>query len=135
MSKIIAVDFDGTCVTHEYPDVGADVGAVPVLRKLVNHGNRIILFTMRSGQSLVDAIKWFEQNDIPLFGVNTNPEQNVWTASPKPYANIYIDDAALCCPLTSNIHRPSARPFCDWSAIHDALARKGCFDVRKQNEV
>ena len=128
MSKIIAVDFDGTCVTHEYPDVGEDVGAVPVLRKLVQHGHRIILFTMRSGRSLVDAVKWFEQNDIPLFGVNTNPEQHTWTASPKPYAPIYIDDAALGCPLTSNIHRPSARAFCDWKVIHDALARKGCFD-------
>ena len=128
MSKIIAVDFDGTCVTHEYPDVGEDVGAVPVLRKLVQHGHRIILFTMRSGRSLVDAIKWFEQNDIPLFGVNTNPEQHTWTASPKPYAHIYIDDAALGCPLTSNINRPSARAFCDWKVIHDALARKGCFD-------
>lgn len=32
---IIAVDFDGTCVTHEFPRVGKDIGAVPVLKELV----------------------------------------------------------------------------------------------------
>lgn len=43
---IIAVDFDGTCVTHEFPKVGRDIGAVPVLRKLVENGHKLILFTM-----------------------------------------------------------------------------------------
>jgi hypothetical protein len=28
---VIAVDFDGTCVTHEYPKVGRDIGAESVL--------------------------------------------------------------------------------------------------------
>jgi hypothetical protein len=32
---IIAVDFDGTCVTHDFPHVGKDIGAVPVLKELV----------------------------------------------------------------------------------------------------
>lgn len=32
---VIAVDFDGTCVTHEFPKIGKDIGAIPVLRKLV----------------------------------------------------------------------------------------------------
>lgn len=45
---IIAVDFDGTCVTHEFPEVGKDIGAVPVLRELVEKGHKIILYTMRS---------------------------------------------------------------------------------------
>lgn len=39
---IIAVDFDGTCVAHEYPKIGRDVGAVPVLRRLAGDGR--ILF-------------------------------------------------------------------------------------------
>lgn len=34
---IIAIDFDGTCVTHEYPNIGRDIG--PVLRKLVENGH------------------------------------------------------------------------------------------------
>lgn len=45
---IIAVDFDGTCVTHEFPKVGKDIGAVPVLKKLIEKGHKIILYTMRS---------------------------------------------------------------------------------------
>lgn len=45
---VIAVDFDGTCVTHEFPKIGKDIGAIPVLRKLVEKGHQIILYTMRS---------------------------------------------------------------------------------------
>lgn len=52
----IAVDFDGTCVTHEYPDVGKDIGAIPVLKELVDKGHKLILFTMRDGKELQDAI-------------------------------------------------------------------------------
>ena len=46
----IAVDFDGTCVTHEYPYLGQDIGAAPVLRELADAGYRLILNTMRSGK-------------------------------------------------------------------------------------
>jgi len=35
---VIAIDFDGTCVTHDFPKVGKDIGAVPVLRELVENG-------------------------------------------------------------------------------------------------
>lgn len=49
---IIAVDFDGTCVKHRYPMVGEDVdGAVSVLKELVRKGHKIILYTMRSGDT------------------------------------------------------------------------------------
>lgn len=33
---IIAVDFDGTCVSHEYPNIGKNIGAALVLKALVN---------------------------------------------------------------------------------------------------
>lgn len=111
---IIAIDFDGTCVTHEYPEVGDDIGAAPVIRKMVDRGDRIILFTMRSGQPLVDARIWFAENNIPLFGVNENPEQHTWTSSPKPYAHRYIDDAALGVPLIRGV---DDRPFVNWSEV------------------
>ena len=39
---IIAVDFDGTVVTHAYPHIGNDIGAVPVLRELIGNGCRVI---------------------------------------------------------------------------------------------
>ena len=32
---VIGIDFDGTCVTHEFPFVGIDIGAVPVLKELI----------------------------------------------------------------------------------------------------
>lgn len=118
----ICVDFDGTCVTHEYPNVGRDIGAVPVLRKLVNTGHKIILFTMRSGPELQDAVKWFEQNKIPLHGVNKNPTQHKWTTSPKAYGELYIDDAALGIPLIDNSRE---RPFVNWSVVYDMLNHKG----------
>lgn len=92
----IAVDFDGTCVKHRYPMVGEDVdGAVSVLKELVRKGHKIILYTMRSGDTLDDAISWFIDNDIELWGINRNPEQYGWSSSPKVFANLYIDDAAL----------------------------------------
>lgn len=45
---LIAVDFDGTCVTHEFPKVGKDIGAERVLKLLVENGHQLILHTMRS---------------------------------------------------------------------------------------
>ena len=96
---VIAVDFDGTCVTHDYPYMGSDIGAVPVLRELADAGYRLVLSTMRSGKLEKEAVAWFKSNNIPLYGVNTNPDQKSWTSSPKVYADLYIDDAALGVPL------------------------------------
>ena len=88
---VIAVDFDGTCVTHEYPHVGMDIGAEPVLRELAGMGYRLVLYTMRSGSLLKDAKNWFAERKIPLYAINENPEQKSWTSSPKVYADFYID--------------------------------------------
>jgi hypothetical protein len=120
---IIGIDFDGTCVTHEYPNVGKDIGAVPILKALTKAGNQLILFTMRSDETLNDAVKWFEQHDIPLWGVNENPEQHTWTSSPKPHCNLFIDDAGLGCPLIFD-KKMSHRPFVDWEKVVEMLQRK-----------
>ena len=116
MGLPIAVDFDGTCVTHMFPDVGEDIGAVPVLRKLVNAGGLLILNTMRCASTLADAVEWFKINKIPLYGINLNPTQQTWTTSPKVYAEIYIDDAALGCPLIYP-EDEKQRPYVDWAAV------------------
>jgi hypothetical protein len=115
---IIAVDFDGTCVTHDYPEVGKDIGAVPVLKSLVKNGHKLILWTMRSGEQLEDAVMWFNLNEIPLYGIQTNPNQKSWTDSPKAYANLYIDDAALGAPLIYDESK-SPREFIDWNVVND----------------
>lgn len=132
----ICIDFDGTCVTHEFPLVGKDIGAVPVLKELVQNGHRLILFTMRSdvigkvtlidqktvvpvvNNYLTDAVNWFKENDIPLYGIQTNPTQNEWTSSPKAYGQLYIDDAALGAPL---VHSENERPYIDWTKVKTAL--------------
>ena len=141
----IAIDFDGTCVTHEYPGVGREIGAAPVLKKLTENGHKLILFTMRSDGSevevslnesgeitgskkgakhLTDAIDWFGGHGIPLYGIQANPSQKYWTTSPKAYAQLYIDDAALGCPLKKS-EDLNERPYVDWEAVSVLLQGMG----------
>lgn len=75
---------------------------------------------MCSGRELEDAVKWFKENNIGLYAVLENPTQDVWTSSPKAYAHLYIDDAALGCPLKFNKYL-SNRPFVDWETVEDLL--------------
>lgn len=117
---IIAVDFDGTCVEHDYPDVGMDVdGAVEVLKALRAKGHRLILFTMRSGSKLDAAVRWFKERKIELWAVNSNPEQKSWTDSVKVHADLYIDDSAVGCPLKFIDDAP--RPMVDWAKVRERL--------------
>ena len=151
---VIAVDFDGTCVTHEFPQVGKDIGAVPVLKRLVSAGHQIILYTMRDDVHRVCryqpfsacdsnilipdtqdntfgmptvlqvAVDWFRKNSIPLLGANCNPQQHTWSFSNKVYANVYIDDAALGTPLICDPNI-SSRPFVDWQKVERILEEQG----------
>lgn len=121
---IIAVDFDGTLVGHEYPNIGREnPNAFRVLKKLQEQGVPLILWTMRSGKELDEAVSYCENKGIVFWGVNENPSQKQWTDSPKAYAPIYIDDAALGCPLiwdqASNRHRVN------WRDIEALLIRRG----------
>ena len=92
----ILIDFDGTCVTHEFPLVGKDIGAAQVLRDLVRNGHRLILFTMQAEDcSIQPAIDWFAENGIALYAVQRHPEQHKFTSSPKALGDLMIDDTAL----------------------------------------
>ena len=144
---IIGIDFDGTCVTHEFPLVGKEIGAEPVLRELVENGHKLILFTMRSdkkdvhsehhfihskaGQYLTDAVNWFKERNIPLYGIQTNPTQHTWTSSPKAYCELYIDDASLGIPLIYGDFdgygngKYFDRPHVDWKEVRNLLVLKG----------
>lgn len=138
---IIAVDFDGTCVTHEFPKVGENIGAQRVLKMLVEEGHKLILWTMRSNRTipnptgdskimdatglfLDDAVNWFKNNDIPLYGINENPTQKAWTTSPKCYAEFYIDDAAIGCPIIYN-SKISPRVYVNWFILEEMLRNMG----------
>lgn len=121
----IAIDFDGTCVTHEYPNIGKDIGAIPVLQQLVKDGHKLILYTMRSGKELDDAVQWFNTNNIPLYGINENPSQKRWTTSPKIFAHIYIDDAAIGAPLIIyNSNFAPHRPYICWDNMYEYINEK-----------
>src|ERR1035438_6809858 len=143
MDKLIfAIDFDGTCVKFDYPRIGGDVGAIPVLKKLIENGHKLMLWTMRGNKpgntTLDDAVNWFKKNDIPLWGINENPDQKQsgWTNSNKQHHDILIDDVALGCPLKQDYQWvpvaqgietttygnnskeiPVGRPYVDWERV------------------
>jgi len=122
---VIAIDFDGTIVTHMYPSIGEPVkGAISVIKNLIANDHKIVLYTMRSGMYLNDAVAYLKNEGIELFGINHNPEQDSWTTSPKAYAQLYIDDAALGCPLITP-NSPFSRPYVDWLAVNKELTAKG----------
>lgn len=73
---------------------------------------------------LTDAVNWFKENEIELYGINENPSQKEWTRSPKAYGHLYIDDAALGCPLEVN-KELSDKPFVDWKAVECELKKIG----------
>ncbi|MEP4190891.1 MAG: hypothetical protein ABJN51_07420, partial [Sneathiella sp.] len=86
-------------------------------------GAQLILFTMRSDAPerghLTEAVAYLKSNGIELFGINTNPTQDIWTTSPKAYGHLYVDDAAFGCPT----HQPSDfnRPAVNWQAIGEDI--------------
>ena len=73
-----------------------------------------------TGMFLDDAINWFKENDIPLYGIQENPTQKNWTTSPKCYAELYIDDAALGCPIMWDMDI-SERPFVNWELVLEMI--------------
>lgn len=114
---VIGIDFDGTCVENKFPEVGDEIpNCVNVLKKCLQKDNKLILITMRSEKKLIDAIKWFKDRKIELWGINNNPTQKKWTTSRKIYANIYIDDLNLGCPLKNKC--------VDWKKVEDILKEK-----------
>jgi hypothetical protein len=74
-------------------------------------------------QHLTAALRWFAENNIKLWGTQANPTQKHWSKSPKAYAHIYIDDAALGCPLT--YEADVERPFVDWAEVRSLLTEEG----------
>ncbi len=123
---IIAIDFDGTIVDHQFPEIGGEAPEVfDWLKQFQKAGAKLILWTMRSdgskqGGLLSDAVEFCRQHGVEFWGVNENPEQQSWTTSPKCYANVYIDDAAFGCPLR-DYPRAGSRPVVDWSIVGPAV--------------
>jgi hypothetical protein len=92
----IAVDFDGTIVEHQYPEIGKEIMfALQTLRALQEQGHQLILWTYRSGKELVDAVEYCRRNGVEFYAVNSSyPEEEFDEDydSRKIDADIFIDD-------------------------------------------
>ncbi len=122
---IIAVDFDGTIVEHEYPEIGEEVPlAIDTLKELHSNGHQLILWTVRIGEPLQHAYDYCGSKGLNFIGINENPTQKFWNGSPKAYARVYIDDAALGCPLVHPKEK-NRRPYVDWKEVRIRLGLLG----------
>ncbi len=95
---IIAVDFDGTIVKHQYPSIGKEIPfAIQTLKLFQQKGHKLILWTYRAGKELDEAIQFCEERGLTFHAINNNFEGEKFdnTYSRKIYADIYIDDRNL----------------------------------------
>ena len=93
----IAVDFDGTIVEHEYPKIGKELPfATQTLKLLINkHNHQVILWTVRKGKLLQEAVDWCKERGIEFYAVNKNfPEEELDNNGGycKIDAELFIDD-------------------------------------------
>ncbi len=113
---LIAVDFDGTIVTHKYPAIGEEIPfAVATLKMLRQDGHKIILWSVREGQLLDDAIKWCKDRGLEFYAINRDypeeTEDNNPHFSRKLKVDIFIDDRNL-----------GGLP--DWGVIYEMIKKK-----------
>ena len=94
---IIAVDFDGTIVEHKYPEIGQEVPfAIDTLKMLIKDQHRLILWSVREGALLDEAVEWCRARGVELYAVNKDyPEEEKEKNnhfSRKLKADFFIDD-------------------------------------------
>lgn len=93
---IIAVDFDGTLHTGEYPSIGSPAPyAAAYMQKLKEDGHYLIIWTCRYGERLTEAINWLLSYNIPFDRINDQEPQNkakYGDDTRKVYAHLYVDD-------------------------------------------
>lgn len=96
---IIAVDFDGTIVTHEYPRIGRPIPfAIETLKRLQEEDqHQLILWTVREGALLEEAVEYCRQKGLEFYAVNSNfPEESEEYRGPRKLtADLWIDDRNL----------------------------------------
>ncbi|MGY5352281.1 BT0820 family HAD-type phosphatase [Wenyingzhuangia sp. IMCC45533] len=93
--KIIAIDFDGTIVKDEYPKIGQpQLFAFETMKKMQQHGYRLILWTLREGKKLDEAVAFCKENGIEFYAVNKNYPEEILSDKiiRKLHADLFIDD-------------------------------------------
>ena len=91
----VAVDFDGTIVENQYPAIGKPMlFAFETLKAMQEKGLRLILWTVRTGTELEQAVEFCKQNGVEFYAVNRNyPEEVLDAETPRKIeADIFIDD-------------------------------------------
>ena len=95
----IAVDFDGTIVEHRYPKIGEEIPfATETLKILAQERHKLILWTVREGELLEEAIEWCRQRGVFFYSVNKDypeEEKSHNGFSRKLKAELFIDDRNL----------------------------------------
>lgn len=93
--RVIAVDFDGTIVEHDYPKIGKQMlFAFATLKELEKKGHRLILWTYRTGDLLDEAVDYCRENGLVFYAVNESfpGETDEGNFGRKVNADIFIDD-------------------------------------------
>lgn len=96
---IIAVDFDGTIVEHEYPRIGREIPfAIDTLKKLQQEQHRLILWSVREGRLLQEAVDYCRERGLEFYAANRDypeetPEDRRYSRKLK--ADLFIDDRNL----------------------------------------
>ncbi len=92
---LIAVDFDGTIVEHKYPAIGKEkIFAFQTLKALQDKGHLLVLWTIRTGRLLDEAVDYCKKNGVEFYAVNKNYPEEEWDSSisRKVNADVFIDD-------------------------------------------
>lgn len=96
----IAIDFDGTIVEHHYPDIGPEKPfAIETLKLLIQERHQLILWTVREGRLLDEAVQWCRERGVEFWAVNRDfPEEDIEKNAHftrKLKVDLFIDDRNL----------------------------------------
>jgi hydroxymethylpyrimidine pyrophosphatase-like HAD family hydrolase len=96
---LIAVDFDGTIVQHEYPKIGKEIPfAIETLKRLQREQfHLLVLWTMRDGKELEEAVEFCRARGLEFYAVNATYPEEIYQdgMSRKVNADLFIDDRSL----------------------------------------
>lgn len=93
---VIAVDFDGTIVEHRYPQIGKEIPfAIDTLKKLAAENHILILWSVREGKLLDEAVEFCRKRGLEFHAANCNyngEKEGSGNFSRKLKADLFIDD-------------------------------------------
>lgn len=96
LPRIIAVDFDGTLVEDAYPSIGAIRPNIwNAVKDYQSVDWKIILWTCRTGQQLIDAVDFCAKHSLHFDAINENIAEikaKYGGDTRKVFADIYLDD-------------------------------------------